>query len=261
MAFWLKKVAEYWLMPVPFCLALLALGLWRMHRARAGAKGLIWAAFLLLLAGSNEWISIRLVEPLEWRFPPAPALLPGAPIPAELAACRYIVVLGAGHADSTRLPALERLSPSALGRLTEALRILRRLPGAILVLSGPARDGGAAHAAVLAAAAESLGAPRSRMRLIDTAWDTAQEAAAARALVGNGPVALVTSAVHMPRAAALFRHEGIVIYPCPADYNAKPQPGLRWSDLRCDVESLDRTTTFVRERLGMLWLRLRGKVG
>jgi hypothetical protein len=24
MAFWLKKVAEYWLMPVPFCLALLA---------------------------------------------------------------------------------------------------------------------------------------------------------------------------------------------------------------------------------------------
>lgn len=262
MAFWLKKAVEYWLMPVPFCLLLLALALWRLQRRGASrlGRGLLWCVFLVLLLGSNTAVSTWLVEPLERRYPPVPALAPGEALPPDLQACRYVVVLGAGHADSTRLPAIDRLNLTALARLTEAVRILRRLPGATLVLSGPAQPHGATHAAVLAAAAESLGAPRRRMILIDTAWDTAQEAAAVRALVGDAPVALVTSAVHMPRAAALFRHERIAFVPCPTDFQSKPAGRFQWSDLRCDSESLERTTTAVRERLGALWLRLRGEI-
>jgi uncharacterized SAM-binding protein YcdF (DUF218 family) len=253
MAYFLKKVVEYWLMPVPVILVLLAIVLWSLHRSRAPQtpRRLLWVAFVGLLLGSNIGVSTFLVEGLESRYPPMGALAP---------ACRYVVVLGAGHADATRLAALDRLSSSALARLTEGVRILRRLPAASLVVSGPAAPHGATHASVLAAAAESLGVPRARIILIDTAFDTAAEAVAVRQRIGLGPVALVTSAVHMPRAAALFRHQGIAFIACPTDYTAKPVGRFELSDLKCDSESLSRTTTAVRERLGAWWARLRGQI-
>lgn len=260
--FWAKKFVSFWLMPLPFCLTLLAVGLLVLAvsgRKRLGRTLVVLATFLLLLF-SNKVVSTWLVRPLEARYVPAPEFSASAPIPPALAACRYVVVLGGGHSDAAGLSATQRLSPSALGRIVEGVRLMRALPGARLLTSGPGVAGNPSHAAVLARAAESLGVDRERIALIETARDTEDEAAAVRTISGDAPVALVTSAWHMPRATALFRKAGVNTLPCPADFTARMNGDFRWVDLTWDTASLERSTWAVRERIGYLWVWLQGKV-
>ena len=264
MFFWLKKSVSFWLMPLPFCLALLAVGLGLLlwsRRARLG-RALLLAGSVLLLLFSNKFLSHAFVRPLEARYPAIPELRAGQPLPPALAACRFVVVLGSGNGHAPGLSATNQMSGSALGRLTEAVRLLRVLPAARLIVSGPAdpaRPERPSHAAMLARAAESLGIERSRALFIEDARDTEDESLAVQRLVGGEPFALVTSAWHMPRTLALFRHAGLAPLPCPADYSARAGDDLLWSDFLWDTESLGRSTWAVRERLGYLWIWLRGK--
>lgn len=260
--FWLKKFISFWLMPLPFCLTLLLVGtayLFSARLHRLGRRLVVMGTLLFALFG-NKYVSIALVEHLEQLYPAMPELPVGGPLPAPLAACRDIVVLGGGHGDVAALSATNKLSSSALARIVEGVRLARILPRARLIVSGPGGGPGLpTHAAVLAQAAVSLGLDRSRIVLIDTAHDTEDESERVKALVGGDRVALVTSAWHMPRAAALFRHAGVAILPCPADYSARPDDRFSWGDLSWDAESLMRSTYAVRENIGYLWIWLRGK--
>ncbi len=260
--FWLKKLVSFWLMPLPLCLALLVSGLLLARsprRSRIG-RGLLVSAAVLLLLLSNKAVSTRLLRPLEDRYPAVPEIAEGAPAPASIAGCRFVVVLGGGHTDMPGIPATGQLSSSALGRIVEAARLLRVLPGARLIVSGPGEPGRPSHAAVLARAAASLGIDPGRITLIDTALDTEDESLAVARLAGHARVALVTSAWHMPRAAALFRKAGVDFAPCPADFIARENSRFRWGDLSWDSESLERSTLAVHEWIGLLWLRLRGAI-
>jgi uncharacterized SAM-binding protein YcdF (DUF218 family) len=258
--FWLKKVISFWLMPVPLCLAMLVAGLMLSRRGRQTKLGrlLIVTGTILLLLFSNKWFSNGLLKPLESHFPAIPEFTANAPVPGTLSRCQFVVVLGGGHSNLPATPATGKLSTSALARIVEAVRIAAALPGARLIVSGPAENGNPSHASVLAQAAVSLGVDQARIELVDTALDTEDEAAAVSRLAGKAPVALVTSAWHMPRAAVLFKRDGVDFVACPADFNARPGRLTRLSDLGWDSESLERSTLAVHEWLGLLWLRLKG---
>jgi uncharacterized SAM-binding protein YcdF (DUF218 family) len=257
--FWLKKVISYWLMPLPLCLALLAGGLLLSRSARHPrlARRLMVAAAVLLALFSNRFVSTRLLRPLEEECPPIPEFAAAAPAPASIAGCRFVVVLGGGHSDMNGLSATSQLSASALARAVEGVRILRLLPDARLIVSGPGVGGRPSLAAVTAQAVESLGVSPARITLIDTARDTEDESLAVARLSGGGRVALVTSAWHMPRAAGLFRRAGVDFVPCPADFVSRRGDRMNWGDLGCDSESLVRSTLAIHEYIGLLWLRLR----
>lgn len=255
--FWLKKSVSFWLMPLPLCLALIVCGLLlARRRPRAGRRILAIGAVLLILF-SNKAISNRLLRPLEDRYPAIPEIAAGAPAPDSIAGCRFVVVLGGGHTAMPGKAATSELSASALGRLVEAVRLLRALPETRLIVSGPGEPGRPSHASVLSGAAQSLGIDPSRITLIDTAHDTEDEASAVSKIVGKDRIALVTSAWHMPRAAYLFQKAGVAFVPCPADFAAREGPGAGWIELGWDSESLERSTRAVHERLGLLWLRIR----
>lgn len=259
--FWLKKFVSFWLMPLPAGLALIGLGLalsLRPGRRDAGRR-IAGLAVALLLILSNRAVSNQLVGRLESRYPAVPELSPGTPPPGPLAGCGLVVVLGGGHTDMPWLPATSQLSSSALGRIVEAVRLLRVLPSARLVVSGPGEPDRPSHAAVLARAAEALGVDASRITLVETARDTEDEAREVARIAGRTRVALVTSAWHMPRAARLFRNAGVAIVPCPADFVARGESGLGLGGLAVDAESLDRSTRAAHEELGLLWLSLRGQ--
>lgn len=258
--FWLKKLVSFFLMPLPLCLALLALGLALGSSDRRAGFGrrLVLAATILLFLFSNRFISTRLLRPLETEFPAIPETPPGAPAPASLAGCTLVAVLGSGHSEMPGVPATSQLSASGLARIVEAVRILRLVPQARLVVSGPGDPGRVPHAAFLALAAESLGIEPSRITLIDTARDTEDESFAVARIAAGGRTALITSAWHMPRAAHLFRKAGVDFVPCPAEYISRGDIHLRWSDFGWDSESLERSTLAVHERIGLLWLWLRG---
>lgn len=261
MFFTLKKAVSYFLMPLPFSISLMLLGLalTACTRHRRPGRILLVSGLGLLLVLSHKQVGLALLLPLETRYPAVPELAAGAPLPPDLAACRAIVILGGGHADTPGLPATARLSPSAASRLQEGVRLARLLPDATLILCGPGLPDRPTHAAVLATGAQSLGVDAGRMRLLTEVRDTADEAQQVRALLGDTPFALVTSAWHMPRAVALMQKAGLHPRPCPADFAARPNPDFRWSDWTCDLTGLDRSTKAVYERLGLLWARLRGQ--
>lgn len=261
MFFWLKKQLGYWLMPLPLCLLLLVVGSGLMlsrRRPRLG-RALILTGSGLLLILSNNLVSKWLVRPLENRYPAIPELRVGVSLPPALAECRYVIVLGSGNGNAPGLSALAQLSSSANARLVEAVRLLRALPEAQLLVSGPAERSYESHATVLARAAVSLGIEPRRIVLIENGRDTEDESMAVREKIGRQPFALVTTAWHMPRSVALFRHAGLTPLPCPADYTAHLDPKWNWNDLVCDVGSLERSTAAVHERLGNAWIWLRGK--
>jgi uncharacterized SAM-binding protein YcdF (DUF218 family) len=261
--FWLKKAVTYVLMPLQFSLILVVTGLillWFTRRTRTG-RGLITAGVLLLLILSHKQVGLALLQPLESRYPAIPELAVGAALPADLAACRTIVVLGGGHADTPGLPAAQQLSASASSRLSEGVRLARILPDARLVLTGPGNSpGGETHAAVMARAATALGVSPDRLHLIDTPRDTEEEIAAVRTLLGDAPVAVVTSAWHLPRTMAYAQKAELKAVPCPADFSARANPEFRWNDWTCDLTGLERSTKGIYERLGLLWARLRGRI-
>jgi len=263
MLFWLKKAVSYWLMPLPLCLALMVAGLLLLRSARwpkAGRRLLITGALLLLVL-SNKQVGGALLRPLEERFPALPEFGPAAPVPARLAACQAIVVLGGGHSDQAGLSALTQLSPSALSRLAEGVRLARVCPHATLIVSGPAMGDGATHASVLAAAAVALGVDPGRIVQIDTARDTDDEVQEIRRRLGpSTPFALVTSAWHMPRAMGLMRRAGLDPLPCPADFVSRPNFPLHPGDWMCDLSGLQQSTWGIYERLGTAWARLQGKI-
>ena len=263
MAFWLKKVIGFWLMPLPFSLALILIGalLWRFSRFQRTARTLTLTGGLWLLVCSNVGVGTWLVRGLENQFPAQPAFAPATPPPADLARCRYIVVLGGGHTPVAAWSPNNQLSTSALSRIVEGVRIARVIPDATLILTGPADPDklGPTHAHMYAEVAVSLGIARNRILEVSDPRDTEQEAVAIHTISQGAPVALVTSAWHMPRSVALCRRAGFDPVACPSDFSARP-PELRFTDfLAWNLGGLERSTKAIYERIGATWSHLRGK--
>lgn len=260
MSFWLKKAVSLFLMPVQACLVLGVIGvilLWT-RRAPRLARWLATLSVVLLTIAANKQVGYALIGSLEHQYAPLPEFSRAADLPASVAACRYVVVLGGGHAEAEELPSTGRLSTAALARLVEGIRLWRLLPEARLVTSGHGAPGHPDHSEILARAAVSLGVPRDRILQLTDPRDTAEEAVALRRLLGDAPFVLVTSASHMPRAMGLCRGQSLQAVPAPADFVTRGEK-FQWGDLGWDLSGLERSTKAVSERLGLVWTRLRGQ--
>ncbi len=137
--FMVKKLWRYFFYPVSLCLGILILGLfclWATRRQRLG-KVLVTLGTVLLLLLSLPCISRQILAPLERRYPallhPENDFLAGA---KSATSPKWIVVLGGGHVSDPRLPANSQISPAALGRVVEGVRLYKAIPGSKLLLSG-----------------------------------------------------------------------------------------------------------------------------
>jgi uncharacterized SAM-binding protein YcdF (DUF218 family) len=263
MTFWLKKVVGYWLMPLPLSLVLIVAGavLLRFTEWKRLGRGCLVAGALWLLICANAGVGTWMVRGLEGRFPSQPALLEGAVVPAALARCEFVAVLGGGHTHVPDWPANNQLSSSALARIIEGVRLVRRLPHARLIVCGPVntRVGGPSHARMLADVAVSLGIERERIIEVDTVRDTDDETIAIRGIAGASPVAMVTSAWHLPRAMALGAQRQIDAVACPADYSAATDRTIPSDFYKWNLGGLERSTKAIYERIGAAWAWLRGQ--
>jgi len=260
--FWLKKVVSFWLMPLPLSLALGAAGFvcWRYTRRRRLGRGLIAVAIAILLISTNKFVAESLLRPLETIYPAMPEFAEARPLPRKLAECRHVVVLGGGNHRTPDVAASNLLSTASLARLVEGIRILRVLPAAKLIITGSGEPGEITNAVMQGRAAISLGVAPERILYVELVRDTEDESRAVARLAGEGPVALVTSAWHMRRAAALFRGAGLKTVPCPADFTTKDNPGWKVDDFLWEVGAIYGTSRALREHLGYLWIRLRGVI-
>jgi uncharacterized SAM-binding protein YcdF (DUF218 family) len=260
MLFWLKKTLTIPFLPLYFSLlsGLFGLTLLCLTKRQKLARFALFCSLGSLLLFSNKGVAMRLVGPLENRYPPIPEIHSQAELPSELKACVAIVVLGGGHSDVPAMSRVNQLSTASMSRIGEAVRLSRWLPDAKFVTSGHHLKE-ISHAQVLAEAAMSLGIAPERIVRMDEPRDTEDEILGLAQRFPGKPVAIVTSAWHMPRTMELCTHFRVKAVPCPTDYLLKLTPEQSPEYVGWDLQSLEQSTRAIHEYLGILWLRLRGK--
>lgn len=245
----LYKIAT-WLV-LPFSLAGLALlAVLLTGRVRGWGRIAVALAFLALWGGGCRWTSENLVWSLE-RFsrPPAPGVGADA-----------IVVLGGCMQQA--LPPRRAVEISDAGdRVLEAARLWREGRAPRLVVTGGPWDASQhpySEASAMAELLEFLGVPaevilqESRSR---TTRENALEVKGVLEPLGVRRILLVTSALHMARAVALFRAQGFEVIPAPTDF-VVAEIGRRSFQLEVltllpNVDSLSLTTRALHEWMGI----------
>lgn len=253
--FILKKIVSSLIYPFPFCFELLVLGLLilLLTRFQRLGKGLVAGGLVLMAVFSFAPVPGMMGKSLEHRYWPANRA-------TDLKGVRYIAVLGSGYTTDYRLPPNSRLNTTALARLIEGIRLHRMIPESRLIFSGAAVFETEPSAEGYAKTAELLGMDRNNMILVTDPKDTADEARRINSIVGNQPFLLVTSAVHMPRALALFKKQGARPIPSPADYRKAESHKIHPSDFFPNSENLVTARYAWHEYVGMVWGKLRGQL-
>ncbi len=257
--FFLKKLISVLLQPTVWALLLgvkgllLQLGGWR----RSG-MALVAVALMLLLAAHLGPLAGAISRPLEWQYPPFEQWR--AEHPEQARALKYVVVLSAGSVADERLPATAQLQTITLARLVEGVRIWRELPQSRLLVSGRNASSPVSHARIMARAAVELGVPREQVLVEEVSLDTAAQAREIRAMVGDEPFVLVTSANHMPRSMGLMFGQGLQPIPAPTEYGSKSPPRSSWMDWIPGVSAIDRLYRAVHEYIGFWWAAMRGQI-
>lgn len=234
-------------MPIPIVLFLLVLsaGVFYRKSKRLAASCLCFALIALYLL-SVQPIANAIAQPLEFKYPKY------AQQPVS-----YVVVLGSGHHTDPRIPTLSQMNRTGLSRLVAGIQVYRQNPGAKLLLSGYGGYDSRSHAEVAAEVAQLLGVDSQDILLAPEARDTREEALAWEALLKTKSFALVTSALHMTRAMAIFSQQGLKPIAAPANYETAGQRPTYWRDWLPRARHLQLTEAAWHEYLGMAWARLK----
>jgi uncharacterized SAM-binding protein YcdF (DUF218 family) len=199
-------------------LLLMLLGWLLARRLRAVGHALVALGAVALWLLSTPLLSYRLLHAVE-PYPPLEL--------AQARSAQAIVVLGAG----SRLGAPEygRDAPDddTLQRIVYAATLAKRT-GLPLLVSGGSFDLNSAVADVMQVFLQNpLGVP---VRWIEPdSFDTRENALYSAAILRREHIqriVLVTSASHLPRAAAEFRHAGLEVVPAPADIATRGYNGI-----------------------------------
>jgi len=226
------------------CLAALALLLaWR--RRLRGSMALALLALVWLWLWSMPVLSLWLRSTVEDQFAQAPM--------ATLPQAQALVVLGGGLAPpsgkSTEIDLL-----AAADRVWYAARLFHAGKAPLLLLSGGSDPRAAySEARAMAFLLQDLGVPAQALLLEEMSRNTRENATFSAALLkarGIQHILLVTSALHMPRALALFAAQGLQVVPTPTDFEGSqlPPPGIQaWLP---DALALDGSGRAMKELVG-----------
>ena len=246
----LKKSVSFFLMPLPFGMILLLLGIWKLYQNRTttARRFLIGGIAWIFLFSYGPFANL-LLHSLESRYN---ALLS---VPKNTA---YIYVLGYGHHTNRSLSITSQVDKEAIVRLAEGIRLYHLLHGkAKLILSGySGLHDPTPHAIMQQKLALSLGIPKEAIIMVPKATDTEEEAKAAKEITKSKPMILVTSAYHMPRAIQWFHHLGLSPYPAPTYHLASALHPNYLSIFSSGA--LKDSTIAIHEFLGILWQKIKG---
>ena len=226
-------------------------------------RGLLITALLVLWLGSNRWVSYALARSLEWRNLP-PETTPQAEV---------IVVLGGGT-ESADYPRPMTEINSAGDRVLYASELYHAGAAPLILVSGGNLEFSSARGTTPAEEMTELllltGVPETAIWPQTHSQNTYEDAFYSAQMLKEKEITeviLVTSAMHMPRAKALFENQGISVIAAPTDYTVTqqnwdsvfhPTLGEGLINLLPNSGALGLTTNVLKEYLGMLIYSLRG---
>ncbi|GAB2915557.1 YdcF family protein [Paralcaligenes ginsengisoli] len=239
--------------PLNLCVTLLVVGLvlFMVRRRKTAffvaAGGLCWALFWSLPA-SSLWAGGR----LEQLYPQE--------LPSDLPEAGAIVVLG-GNTANNRPNWFEPYDKeTAAPRVDTAALLYKSHRAPIIILSGAALEGKVSEAKMMARALEQQEIPEQALILETRSRNTHENGlytVEKLKALHITRILLVTSALHMPRAMAVFRKQGITPIPAPSapQILVPAEPGFSfWLP---NMRALDASRSIIKEYAGLLayWVR------
>jgi uncharacterized SAM-binding protein YcdF (DUF218 family) len=182
---------------------------------RRGAVAVAVTGCAAVLALSLSPVSDLLLRPIEGRYEPLD------PVAARSFAAEAIVLLGGGVASDAPAGEGQDLPDRAgTARALAAARLQRSLSLPVIASGGRAASDRTRQSRAEAAARllVDLGVPAGSVLSETESRTTWESALKVRDAWGPRRVVLVTSAYHMPRAAACFERLGIAVLAAPTDY-------------------------------------------
>jgi uncharacterized SAM-binding protein YcdF (DUF218 family) len=247
----------------PLSLACLLIALLVLLRRRP--RWVLWlglAAFLLLWLGGNRLVSMVLARSLEWQYLP----------PAAASQADAIVLLGGGEQALAAPQPLAGVNDGG-DRIIYAAWLYQQgaapnilASGGVVGVDGPALQPGAEAMGQLLSI---MGVPREAIWLESRSRNTYENAVETKKLLDLRSIRriiLVTSAMHMPRARAIFSKQGFDVVPAPTDYTVTeaewdyyftPDPAIQIFNVFPSAEALKTTMRAIKEYVGLVVYRLR----
>ncbi len=239
-------------------LLLIALGLWWIKSKWTPAA--IATALIILVLSGNPWTSHWLAQSLEWRY-----------TPTELPTADAIVVLGGGtHTQAYPRPDVDLTD--AGDRVWYGANLYRAGKAPKIIVSGGniSWQGAAVpEAEDLTKLLVKMGVPTADIIPENLAQNTHDNGIYVKQILQKyhfNKILLVTSAMHMPRSMAIFKHLGINAIAAPTDFRVSQveldQPNSQTESVILaflpNEGDLSLTTGALREYLGIWVYKLKG---
>jgi uncharacterized SAM-binding protein YcdF (DUF218 family) len=243
----LSKLLPAFIYPVGSTITLLVLaGLFLALQSRRRAMAVLLAALSWLWVCSSPIVAEWLVGKLERQFPPVALTL--TPV-ADVA-----IVLG-GAIGQPVAPRVEIELVNASSRILHAARLYRFGKVKRILIAGgnlPWQSSVAPESELIHQLLVEWGIPDDAIQVAGQSQNTfenALEIAELRNATAFASALLITSAAHMPRAMAVFRHAGIPVTASTVHVTAVRHPTNIFNWLP-DVEALAMTTNAMKEWIG-----------
>jgi uncharacterized SAM-binding protein YcdF (DUF218 family) len=263
--FGLYKLVKYLLYPLTWVLLLMAmttvlLSVSPSHRRLRGARIGAVSSLILLVAISSPLVARPLLGTLEaWH--PRPSL-------SNKEQYTAVVVLAGGVLQRGTLRPIPDLSSFSKNRTACGVDLFKQGYADKLVFTGGNSHvfkDGRIDALEMKRWAERLGVPAGAILTEEQSRTTYENATETKRLLGSASILLVTSASHLPRAAALFSKQGFRVTPVPCDFLIQNRPEdslnqLDLFDLLPNHHAIEQTTVAVTEWAGMAMYWLNGKL-
>jgi uncharacterized SAM-binding protein YcdF (DUF218 family) len=254
---YLSNILPAFAYPVGSTIAILALSSLMLALGyRRCSLATILVALIWLWVTSTPFVAERMVSGLEMRFPPVEL--------SRTPAAEVAIVLGGGIAE----PAAPRVELELINestRLLQAARLYRMGKVKKILLVGgnlPWNTYPVSEAELMHQLLIEWGVPSNDIRVAGQSrntYENALEAIQLRDTTKFDSALLITSATHMPRAMAVFQHAGIPVTASTVHITVVNHPHsiLDWVP---NVKALSMTTAAMKEWIGLLVYRLRGRL-
>lgn len=225
------------------------IGAWLLSgstRRLSSARRLLSIGIFLFWGLGTRPISDALLHPLESRYSLASL--------GDITARDVLVVLASGSTKAPGSGSSTILGTSSLDHLICGVTMLRDGSARTLLFAGGSGDvygHGPPEADVMRDLAIRLGASASAVLIENRSRTTAERAVQVRRMLPKtSRIALIDSALHLPRAAATFEKQGFIVVPVPCDYRTSDHP---WdlTEFFPDAGSLVNSRDAIHEYIGL----------
>ncbi|NLS95777.1 MAG: YdcF family protein [Planctomycetaceae bacterium] len=244
----------------PFLLILLMIALvvgeMSLRRRFTRCRLLLLSSLLLVLGAlSTPVAAFFAAGSLEWPFPSRDS---------GQSSAEAIIVLSAWVIPPDEVRTEPELDASTLYRCLKAVELYRTLGPRTIVLSGGRLPEGIDYSLADAMRRFMLTQqiPDSNLLVEDRSTTTYENAVETRSLLQERnirKIVLVTDAMHLPRAMACFRAQGIEVVPAGCRYRSA---GFQWVPLAFVPSSTSAVVVAeaAHEWIGLLWYWIRGRI-